>query len=392
MKSILTLLLVFASSLVLAQDGEIGEARELISEKKYSSAFELLQKADPENQDPEIAVVKTEIVLNYFVSSIMHQMFALKDIGIDEDILDYRGTNGEFQLFAFAPDSVLSTLIKKHPEDYSLYKSLGNFYHEVHLKYPGSWLETDREVMNRFFANYKRAYDHEVKDHWSVYGIGYYYLYLENFSEAIPYLEESIELDPDYPSGHYNLAYAYLYTEQQQKAIASAEMALEKYEDPGLRSDAANMLGTIHLEMKDSSKSLTYYLLADSINPNSYYILRPLMGLKLAMNTEDHLTLVKKFFVLAPDNPTIYQDLMKAYWDVDRVEELLQFFSDQHSNYQNDPKVNGNLHFYKGVIYNDLDKRDLAVKELKKAREIFMGVYSEDHPVFGVIDEFLKED
>lgn len=392
MKPLLTLFALCISFALFAQRSEIKKAQKLIENKKYSSAFELLQEADPQDNDPAIAVVKTEIVLDYFVSSIMHQMFALKDIGEEEDIMDYRGANGEFELFAFSPDSVLLQLIKAYPENYTLHKALGSYYHQVHLKYPGSWLETDREVMNRFFAYYKDAYDHDVKDHWSVYGIGYYFLYLEKFSESIPYLEESVALNPSYPSGHYNLAYAYLYTEQQQKAINSAKQALQKYQAPGLKSDAANMLGTIHLELSDTSEAMSYYQIADSINPGNYYVLRPLMNLQLALNTLDHQERVLEFFKLAPDNPTIYQDLMKAYWDVDRINELLLFFSEQHKNYVNDPKVDGNLYFYKGVIYNDLNNRESAVIEMKKARGVFMGVYSEDHPVFGVIDQFLEQD
>src|ERR1700759_437737 len=77
-------------------DDAIKTAQKLITEKKYDSAFEVLEKADPNNKNADVVIEKEDIVLRYFVTSIMHKVFALKDLKPDEDIMDYRGKNGSF--------------------------------------------------------------------------------------------------------------------------------------------------------------------------------------------------------------------------------------------------------------------------------------------------------
>ena len=113
----------------------IEKANDLIANKKYESAFNLLDDFDKENSKPDIVLLKTDIVLNYFVTSMMHQIFALKDIEKDEDIMDYRGREGIFSMQMFQVDSIFIKLIEIYPTNCKLYKGLGDFYYDVHLKY-----------------------------------------------------------------------------------------------------------------------------------------------------------------------------------------------------------------------------------------------------------------
>ena len=89
MRKITTLFLTFLSLTVLGQTEieTIKKANDFIAEKKYETAFNLLDKFDPTNDKPNIVLLKEDILLNYFVTSIMHQMFALTDIKKAEDIL-----------------------------------------------------------------------------------------------------------------------------------------------------------------------------------------------------------------------------------------------------------------------------------------------------------------
>lgn len=115
MKKITTL--VILSIYVLSVFGQtetetIKKAKELIVNKKYESAFKVLNGFDPKNRNPEIVLLKEDIALNYFVSSIMHQMFAFKDLEKNEDIMDYRGKKGSFGMYMFTLDKVLDSLIR----------------------------------------------------------------------------------------------------------------------------------------------------------------------------------------------------------------------------------------------------------------------------------------
>lgn len=374
-----------------AQSDVIENANKLIENKNYESAFNVLNDADPNNDNPEIVITKTDLFLTYFVSSIMHQLFALKDLETNEEISDIRGSNGDFSMFEFSPDSLLSRLIKKHPNNYKLHKSLGNFYHEIHLKYPKQWLEPDSIVVERFSTNYKTAYEHGIYDYWSSYGIGYSFLIKQDYKNAIPYLEKSIELNDEFPSSHYNLAYAYLYLDMREKAIENAKMAMDLYDEPQFKADAAIMIAVTYSEMDQFEKSWGHYVLADKINSNDYYTIKPLLDLEVRLEKDSYKERTKEFFLLAPGNPTIFKDLMSIYWAYKKQVELIDFFDNQHKNFLQDNKVNGNLYFYKAKIQYDGEDYINAKLNFLKAEKILKNVFEPNHRVFQIIESYTKE-
>ena len=80
------------------EKGTLKKANELIKEKKYQSAYKLLNDFDPKNCNVEIVLLKEDIVLNYYITSIMHQVFSLKDLEKNEDIMDYRDKEVSFNM------------------------------------------------------------------------------------------------------------------------------------------------------------------------------------------------------------------------------------------------------------------------------------------------------
>ena len=391
MKHFFTLILIFSITISLAQETPIERANKLIENKKYESAYKVLNQADPSNEQPDIVIAKTDLFLNYFVTSIMHQLFALTDLEPEQDIMDVRGKEGNYAMFNYTPDTVLSDLIAEYPDNYELQKQLGYYYHEVHLKYQGRWIVPDSVLVDRFKTNYLSAYENGVYDHWSAYGIGYAYLMEQNFGGSIPYFEKSVELKSDYPSSHYNLAYAYLYTNQRRKGIESARLAMDLYDYPQYKADAARMIAVMYKELDDFDHAFDFYTKADSIQPNDYYTLKPLLEIELSLNKDTYQSRTQQFFGIAPGNPTIYQDLMSAYWNAEKIDELLLFLDSQHEYYLTDNKVNGNLYFYKAVIQYDKEDFNNSKLNFEKSREIFKQVYEADHRVFDVIKSYTDE-
>jgi tetratricopeptide (TPR) repeat protein len=391
MKQIFTLILVFITVISFAQEDAIDGANKLIQEKKYESAFNILNGADLANENPDIAIAKTDLVLKYFVTSIMHKTFALKDLEPAEEIMDIRGSNGNFTIHAFAPDSILNTLIKKYPDNYNLRKSLGYYYHEVHLNYQENWLEPDSVVTERFLDNYKLAYDNGISDYWSVSGIGYAYLIKQDFKSSIKYLEESTKLKNDDPSGHYNLAYAYMFTDQREKGIRSAKTAMGLYDNPKFKADAARMIATLYRELKDFENASIYYKRAAILQPEDYYTIKSLFEFELSLNKEEYPERTKEFFILAPGNPTIYQDLLNAYKDYEKENELFDFFSSLHNRYMEDNRINGNLYLYKAVIQYDKEDFELSKANFDKSRDLLEKIFEPDHHVFELINSYTNE-
>ena len=388
MKLKLTVILIFCITVSFAQKGVIDEANKLIKLKKYESAYKLLDNADPNNEKPEIAIAKTKLVLNYYVTSEMHQIFALKDLSPNEELSAIRGGEGNYSRYKFSPNTILLDLIEKHPNNYELQKELGNFYHEIHLNYENNWLIPDSVLVNKFKNYYLNAYEKGVFDSWSAYGIGYAYLINLDYQSAIPFLKKSIELNSKDPYSNYNLAYAYLYTDQTEKGIESAKKALDLYDDPDDKANVARMIAVMYLEQEDSVNAIEYYKKADAIQPNNYSTVKALLELEMDLNMEAYRQRTKQFFLLAPEAPTIYQDLMRFYWTANKPDELIRFLSEQTNNYSTDYTVSGNLKFYTALIQHDKKDFKNAKLNFRLAKEAYEKVFDADHQVFKVIESY----
>ena len=367
----------------------LENANKLIGNKKYETAFKILQDFDPENENTNIVLLKVDIALNYFVTSIMHEMFAFKDLKENEDIMDFRGKSGSFGIYAFSIDSILSELIKTHPDNYKLYKGLGDFYYQAQLKYGDKWLKDEKELTNLIIKNYQVAIDHKLADDKVYYATGFQYLTQSKYKETIPLFQKSIELNNDCADAHYNLAFAYLYTDDRENALKYAKNSLELYKDTELKSDAARMIAQIYSELKDSNNAINYYELADRLSKENYYNLKPLLALYVETNNPKKEVMLNSFYNLAPDKPTIYNDLGNIYFENKKTGELIEFFKSKLLTYKNEKKIIGNLNFYLGKLYIDSDKK-IAKEYFLKAKSIFLAIYDKDNQVFKAIEDGIK--
>jgi len=298
MKKIIILFLTLFSLSLFGQTEEeiINKANDLIASKKYESAFKLLNEFDSTNAIPDIVLLKTDIMLNYFVTSIMHQLFALKDLEEDEDIMDYRGQTGQYLLHWFQPDSILQRLIEIYPTNCKLYKGLADYYYDVHLRYEGRWLINEEELLSLIQTNYQKAIDGNCGDYLSYYVLGYINLVQEKIEEAIPYLRKSIEMKDDYATSHYNLAYAYFITGDGENALTYAKNALDLYENPEYKGDAARIIAAIYINREDIASALKYSEMADQIDPENYYNIKALLKLYVVTDHEKNIRNDKSIF------------------------------------------------------------------------------------------------
>ena len=387
--TLLTFILLTIKVLGQTETEIIMKSKLLIDSKKYESAFKLLDSFDAKNSKPEVVLLKEEIVLNYFVSSMMHQMFALKDLEKNEDILDYRGKEGSFDMHLFEVDKILDSLIITFPDNCHLYKGRGEYYYEVYLKYGGKWLKDDNELFRLIETDFQKTIDRSCADYLSYYVLGYINLVRKKYTESVPYFLQSIGLNKDYANSHYNLAYAYLYTDDRQKAIEYAKNSLVLYNEQSYKGDAARMLGQTYAELKDDNMAIENYELANRIDPRNYYNLKPLLNLYLKSGNKRTNEIAVIFLNLAPTNPTIYDDLQNIYFNNNKEKELEDFYMSQFSVFKDIVKVQGNLNFYLGRINLTTNKK-LAIEYFKKAKFMFSKIYKKDNPVFSTIEDAIK--
>jgi hypothetical protein len=388
--SIILLVLFKTSTFGQSNSDVINNAKNLIADKKYDSAYKLLDNSDSKNEIPDIVLLKEEIALNYFVTSIMHQAFGLKDLNPNETIWDYRGKSGEYNMISFPVNEILEKLIKKYPDNYKLYKGLGDFYYEVHLKYGDNWLKKNKELFDLIGKNYSKAITHGEFDYLTYDALGYIAISQEKYKESIPLFSKSITLDKNYASAYYNLAYAYLYINERDSAIMNAKRSLDLYQDRIYKGDAARMIATIYAELNDELKTIEYYEISNSIDSNNYYTLRPLLNLYVKTESEKADQTAEIFFNLGPDKPTIYNDFSSIYFENNKADVLAKFYKSNLTKYESEPKVYGSLNFYLGRLYFETDKK-AALDYFIKSKEIFTKAYDKDHQVFKVINDAIEK-
>lgn len=367
----------------------IKKAQYLETNQKYESAFKALNNFDPNNQIPEMVLLKMDIALNGYVSTIDFQSFSFIDIGQFENILDYRNKAGSYSNYNFPIDKVLNSLIKVYPTKYELYDALANYYAAVEMTFDDQWLISVDSIHQLIKNNFQIAINHNVADDFCYYEVGYVDITQENYKESIPYFLKSIALNKDNPDACYNLAYAYLYTDDKDNALKYAKMSLHLYEDSVNQGDAARMIGEIYAESKDTSGAIKYYELSDNIDAENYSTLEPLLYLYVKTNKEFKLkqTLID-FFYLDPENPTIYNDLSNMFQGSKHINTLTDFYKSKLPEFSDNKKVTGNLYFYLAEVYLDSDK-PTAKSYFLKARQAFATVFSFDNEVFKAIDQGL---
>lgn len=398
MKSLRILFLILLiSQITLGQTAPtlydvIKKANYLLANKRYESAFKVLKKFDPVNKVPEVVLLKEDIALNYSIDDKMDRAFAFKDMAWNEDVNDYRGKTGSYNMYRLPINTILDTLIKTYPNNYHLYNALGNYYVDVEEKYGDKWFISQDSIEALIKSNYQIAIDHSLGSDFTYYEIGYIDVSQEKYNEAIPYFTKSISLNKENPDAYYNLAYAYLYLNDRQNALKNAKTALRLYEDSSGIGDAARMAGEIYAELKDTSSAIKYYELSNKVDSSNYNTLEPLLYLYVKTNKVwKAKETLEDFFYLDPENPTIYNDLDGIYNNSKDATTLIGFYKSRLQEYRDDKVVTGNLYFYLGLLYKTIDQAT-AKDYFNRAKTIFEAVYNTDDEVFKAINQQLEGD
>lgn len=378
---------IFSMSAQKQEEATVQKFNQLVSQKKYLSAFEVLEDFDPKNSNSKIVLLKQDLVLRYFVTSLSHKMFSLKDIKPDEDIMDYRGKEGDSNMVLFDIEENLEQLIKKEPSNYKLRKALADYYYDVLIKYGGNSEKSYEDLKKLISDNYQIAIENATGDYMSYYSLGYLAILDKNYPQAINYFQKSVELNNSYPTSNYNLAVAYLYNNDDDNALKYALKSYELYTEPSYKSDAARIVSQLYFDKNDFERAIKYINFSNELVPNDYDNLKLLLKI-YAKN--DHKDLIKNagvFLMLDPSNPQIYNDLEDIFYTYKKENELVDFLISKKDSSEFDNKALGTIYFYLAKYFS-LRKDKIKTEEYcNKAKEYFSKVFDEKNEVF----DFLKQ-
>ncbi len=369
----------------------IKQSDKLIGEKKYRSAWDLLEKADPSNKEPAIVLAKTDLLLTGFVNTAMHQVFTLNNLQPNEKPEDYRGKDVNGDLIKFDPGAVLDTLIKKYPDNYQLYEALGNYYYQVFLIFQENWLKKPEELVHLILDNYTKSYTHGNKTYLAAYRIGFAQLFLQQFAEAQKSFIESVKLNQKYPDAYYSLAYSSLQLGNSDSALLCANKAFELFTDTFNRSDVQLLRGMIYSTKKDTAASLHEYSEAARLNPKNQSMSQLLLKAEFRYNGKEVDAVTSSYFDLGPRDAETYNEIITDYFNANRPKDVLVFLEQKLTQYANDPEVIGDICFYRAYVYVVMEDKEKAKADLIRAKENFSKVFPPSHQMFSTIEDAMKE-
>ncbi|UOR05056.1 tetratricopeptide repeat protein [Hymenobacter aerilatus] len=223
----------------------LQKADALVGERKYASAFQVLQKYDPRNERPAVVLQKEDIALRYNVGHSQYRRFAFKDVQLTDNLENFRSPDSTYTLTPFPLGRALRTLKARYPNDYKLDRGLGDYYFAVQQCNCAETSKEEDDLFPLIIQYYDVAHEHGYGDYSSYYAQGYSYQRLGMFQESVAPFLRSIELRKNYPESHLNLAFVYLELKQFEKAKEQAQLAVELFPDEQHKSDANFLLKTV---------------------------------------------------------------------------------------------------------------------------------------------------
>jgi tetratricopeptide (TPR) repeat protein len=367
----------------------LREAEQLIDERQYDSAFELLAKSEVEST--RILAKQIDIVTQYFVTSIMHQMFALADLAPGQNLQDLRRSEGEFTMRLFDPAAWAEPVLEQQ-EAPEVAASLAHYFDDAINRYGNDWVMPIEQAREKVIDYTRRALAGGAGDQAPLSSAATFLLQAGNSAEAADLFEASFAVDPDHAPAHYNYAIALGQTGRPAEGLEHAMRAAELYEYAQYQADSYVLVGQLRNALGQSDQALAAFELAAQTAPGYHYPHQFLITEHLGQGRVNAAQRSAAVIIAAePTNPTTPQIVISLYNRARALEHLVTALAAIAEQYEDNPEARGNILFHKAEGHFRLQQFQQGRRTLIDARDLFRQVYDEDHPVFGEIERALKE-
>ncbi|AHJ99743.1 tetratricopeptide repeat protein [Hymenobacter swuensis] len=371
---------------------DLAQAAQLTQEKKYQSAFEVLDKADPKNQLPEVLLAKEKLLLDNYLISLNFQGFGLRNLKPTETVEQLRGKEGDYSMHLLNLPLELNRLQRKYPANYALSKGLGDYWYAVLSCGCGEQDKSEEQKLDLVLRYYNAAHAHGQADYSSYFGVGYAQLLRDQPAAASVAFEKSVALKADYPNSHYNLAYALWLLKKSAEGLPHATTAYDLYAaEPRRQADAARLLGMLYEQQQKPVEAKVAYQQSLALNPTDYPSIRGLLGLAVAAHSAEAASWATRLYQLNPADDQMFNDIMDIYQTNNQWAEAEAFFSSQLSTAPKEAVPQGLLHFYVAILNMQLKRPQQARPHFLAAKKQLTTVMKPDNPALQLIEKGLAE-
>lgn len=367
----------------------------LVGRRQYATAFALLDKADTHHTDAAILLKQEDIALRYYLISLSHQAFGLRDLKPGETVEALRGKPDTYQTFTFPVRDLLTAQKKAHPTDYRLDLGLGDYYYAIQQCHCGETDRTNAQLMALAQQYYSAAHAHGQGTYMSYYALGYFKLLQKDAPASIPLFEKSLALRSDYVESHYNLACALSEMRQPAAGLPYARFAMAHYPPGPDHDNAVKMVVAFENQLRGASPVAGPG--ERSVSPGtttpagSYTALKGEVAAAVAAHSPQAPALTDRLFRLNPNDEQVYSDLMGIYEAENAAPALLAFFTSRLPTAPPTPKAQGYLHLYAGILAMQLGQLIDAQPHFVQAKNQLRKVLKTNDPAFRIIQQSLGE-
>lgn len=275
---ILLALLLGIGAMAQSESSILKKADKMIAKRQYESAFQLLESFDPANDRVEVLLKKEDILLNYFVQSINHRIFSLRNLEKGETLNSARTNFQQGVLYPFDADSLLRRLLSREPGNCRLLAGYAQYYNALLNDYNYEmWIEY---IDSACLATLTKATSGPCANGDACYLVGLYYNLNDDPASAMNYYRQATLLSDTCWNAIFNLGVLEYDMEQYPQAVEHLRRAYHGYPASSanvFKADAARALGIIYTDHLNNPDSAMYYLQkaveTDSSNFNNHAFL-----------------------------------------------------------------------------------------------------------------------
>jgi predicted Zn-dependent protease len=342
-----------------------------LAQKKYQSAYDALEKADPKNQYPDLALKKIKIALEDGIYNPDEKNFSFKDLSSGQSLSKVRQEKAEGPFYNLRPEEVLNDLIKKHPGDWRFYQPLAQYYVWLAMNNGDYSSNESQAYLKLAQEKYMVAFNHQVLDAEGQYGLGLVHFYQQDFMEAVTCFNQAVEKGDQTPDAYYMLAYTQSYTGQHIQSIPNAQKAFELYTDPTCKETAAQLVAMDYEAMKDDRNAEKFLVSASQTLPGSRTISSAIFDLDLKIGDMKNAgALAEEFLLQNPTDLNNLHNLTHLYNSAKRTKDFYLFLKRMKRQYAKKNEILASLYLCEGLSELTEHKKKEAKAAFKKSAVI----------------------
>lgn len=371
----------------------LDTAELLIKEKKYYSAFILLQKHDPDNSNLDAFILKCRLAVRYYAKSFMHQSFAFANLTQGQTLEDAREAAASIDIFDFQINKILDQFMTRFPEDARLHRVKGDYYFDVYRLYGNRWFLKADQIAGLSLEGYLKAINLNGGDAEVFDNIGVLYSIKNDFGSAEKFFTRAIAADKNFANPYYNLALLFFKQKKYDESLNRVKDAYALYAHPSFKADAAFLAAMALDEKKDYSGALAFAAEAEKLSPRNPVYLRGIIILGLKnKNYPEAQKSAEKLYAMNPDDLNLIRDIIAIYGSMGIYKEAIDLLDTFEKKYSGDIKACGNIYYARALFYSrfTFDKKKMSNAK-SAAMKNYRKVYPPDHEIFILLERELNE-